>query len=77
VRRSHDPKRNSAYPRRRDAAAGEIATVGVSAAVNIDRSPDGPVCGSELLNANKQPADRQRVLDRGAKQFEVPLPQTV
>lgn len=50
---SYDPRYNIAYIRMREKPK-EVETIRISDEVNIDISPDGKVCGIELLNANEQ-----------------------
>ncbi|MBF0309985.1 MAG: DUF2283 domain-containing protein [Magnetococcales bacterium] len=50
---SYDPRYNVAYIRLRE-EMGEVETLRISEELNIDLSPDGKVCGIELLNANEQ-----------------------
>lgn len=58
MRLTYDPRHNVAYPRFREAAAGEaptqVETIRVSDELNVDLAPDGTVYGVELLNANVQ-----------------------
>ena len=50
---SYDPRYNIAYIRLREKPK-EVETIRISDEVNVDISPDGKVCGIELLNANEQ-----------------------
>jgi len=50
---TYDPRYNIAYIRLRRKVAG-VKTLQVSEEMNIDLSPDGKVCGIELLNAGEQ-----------------------
>ena len=50
---TYDPRYNIAYIRLRRKDAG-VKTLQVSKEMNIDLSPDGKVCGIELLNAGEQ-----------------------
>jgi uncharacterized protein YuzE len=50
---SYDPRYNIAYIRLREKTT-EVETIRISDEVNVDISPDGKVCGIELLNANEQ-----------------------
>jgi uncharacterized protein YuzE len=50
---SYDPRYNIAYLRLRE-KSGEVETLRISDAVNIDIAPDGTLYGIELLNANEQ-----------------------
>lgn len=50
---TYDPRYNIAYIRIEAKTAG-VKTVQVSEDMNIDLSPDGKVCGIELLNAKEQ-----------------------
>ena len=53
MRLTYDPRYNIAYLRLRE-KTGELETIHISDAVNIDVSPDGTVFVIELLNANEQ-----------------------
>jgi uncharacterized protein YuzE len=50
---SYDPRYNIAYIKMREKPK-EVETIRISDEVNVDISPDGKVCGIELLNANEQ-----------------------
>ena len=50
---SYDPRHKIAYIRLREKPK-EVETIRISDEVNVDISPDGKVCGIELLNANEQ-----------------------
>lgn len=50
---TYDPRRNIAYIRLQE-KAGDVETIRVSDALNVDLAPDGTVYGFELLNANEQ-----------------------
>ncbi|MBM3329552.1 MAG: DUF2283 domain-containing protein [Calditrichaeota bacterium] len=50
---TYDPKFNVAYLRLKE-SSGEVETIKVSDAVNIDLAPDGTLYGIEFLNANEQ-----------------------
>jgi uncharacterized protein YuzE len=50
---TYDPRYNIAYLRLRE-KTGEIDTVRVGDAINVDMAPDGTVYGIEFLNANEQ-----------------------
>ena len=50
---TYDPRYNIGYIRFGEAAS-EVDTVKISDSLNIDLSPDGKVCGIELLDATKQ-----------------------
>jgi len=50
---SYDPRYNIAYISLREKTT-EVETIRISDEVNVDISPDGKVCGIELLNANEQ-----------------------
>lgn len=50
---SYDPTYNIAYIRMREKPLN-VETIKVSDELNIDISPDGKICGFELLNANEQ-----------------------
>lgn len=50
---SYDPRYNIAYIRLRKKVPG-VKTVQVGEEINVDLSPDGLVCGIELLNAREQ-----------------------
>ena len=50
---SYDPKYNIAYLRLQE-KRGEVNTIHISDALNIDIAPDGSVYGIEFLNANEQ-----------------------
>ncbi|MBF0142997.1 MAG: DUF2283 domain-containing protein [Magnetococcales bacterium] len=53
MRLTYDPRYNVAYIRLREDPA-EVETLRISDELNIDLSPDGKVCGIELLNASEQ-----------------------
>jgi len=53
VRLTYDPRRNIAYLRFKE-KRGDVETIRVGDALNVDLSPDGTVYGVELLNANEQ-----------------------
>ena len=53
MRLSYDPKYNIAYIKLRDKVE-QVETIHISEEMNVDISPDGKVCGIELLNANEQ-----------------------
>ena len=50
---NYDSKYNVAYLKFREKSA-EVDTIRISDELNIDISPDGKICGIELLNANEQ-----------------------
>jgi len=50
---TYDPRYNIAYLRLRE-KTGQVETLRISDAMNIDIAPDGTVYGIELLNANEQ-----------------------
>ena len=50
---TYDPRYNIAYLRLHEKTA-QVETVRVSEELNVDLTPDGTVCGIELLNANEQ-----------------------
>ncbi len=50
---TYDPRYNIAYLRLRE-KTGQVETLHISDAMNIDIAPDGTVYGIELLNANEQ-----------------------
>ena len=50
---TYDPRRNIAYLRLQE-KSGEVETIRISEALNVDVAPDGTVYGIELLNANEQ-----------------------
>jgi uncharacterized protein YuzE len=50
---TYDPRYNIAYIRLRRKITG-VKTLQISEEVNIDLSPNGKVCGIELLNAREQ-----------------------
>ena len=50
---NYDSKYNVAYLKFRE-KSGEVDTIRISDELNIDISPDGKICGIELLNANEQ-----------------------
>ncbi|MBF0627407.1 MAG: DUF2283 domain-containing protein [Magnetococcales bacterium] len=50
---TYDPRYNIAYIRLREERV-QVETLRISDELNIDLSPDGKVCGIELLNANEQ-----------------------
>lgn len=50
---TYDPQRNIAYLRLQE-KGGEVETIRISEALNVDLAPDGTVYGIELLNANEQ-----------------------
>ncbi|MBU0610684.1 MAG: DUF2283 domain-containing protein [Armatimonadetes bacterium] len=50
---TYDPRYNIAYLRLRE-KSGEVETLHISDALNVDMTPDGTVYGIELLNANEQ-----------------------
>ena len=50
---TYDPRYNIGYIRFTDTAS-EVDTVKISDSLNIDLSPDGKVCGIELLDATRQ-----------------------
>jgi uncharacterized protein YuzE len=56
----YDPRYNIAYIRIEAKTAG-VKTVQVSEDMNIDLSPDGKVCGIELLNANEQLIKNEKI----------------
>ncbi|MBF0163820.1 MAG: DUF2283 domain-containing protein [Magnetococcales bacterium] len=53
MRLTYDPRYNVAYIRLREETT-QVETLRISDELNIDLSPDGQVCGIELLNANEQ-----------------------
>jgi uncharacterized protein YuzE len=53
MKRACDPRHNVACIRLR-AQAGQIETIHVSDALNVDLAPDGTIYGIELLNATEQ-----------------------
>ncbi|MGD0898599.1 MAG: DUF2283 domain-containing protein [Thermoguttaceae bacterium] len=50
---TYDPRYNVAYLRFYE-KAGQVETIQLTDAINIDIAPDGTVYGIELLNANEQ-----------------------
>jgi uncharacterized protein YuzE len=50
---SYDPKYNIAYLRLQE-KSGEVNTIHIGDALNIDIAPDGSIYGIEFLNANEQ-----------------------
>lgn len=50
---SYDPKYNVAYIRFHE-KVGQVTTIKISDAMNIDIASDGTVYGIELMNANEQ-----------------------
>ena len=53
MRMTYDPRYNVAYIRIQEPSA-EVETLRINDELNIDLTPDGRVCGIELLNANEQ-----------------------
>ena len=53
---TYDPRYNIGYIRFAERVS-EVDTIKVSDSLNIDLSPDGTVCGIELLDATKQLGD--------------------
>jgi uncharacterized protein YuzE len=49
----YDPRHNIAYLRLHEKTA-QVETLHLSDEINVDITPDGTVCGIELLNANQQ-----------------------
>jgi uncharacterized protein YuzE len=58
---TYDPRYNIAYIRIEAKTSG-VKTVQVSEDMNIDLSPDGKVCGIELLNASEQLIKGKKIL---------------
>ena len=50
---TYDPRYNIAYLRLQE-KGDEVETLQLTEEINVDLSPDGTVCGIELLNANQQ-----------------------
>jgi uncharacterized protein YuzE len=50
---SYDPQYNIAYLRLQE-KSGEVNTIHIGNALNIDIAPDGSIYGIEFLNANEQ-----------------------
>lgn len=50
---TYDPRYNIGYIRFAERVS-EVDTIKVSESLNVDVSPDGKVCGIELLDATKQ-----------------------
>jgi uncharacterized protein YuzE len=50
---TYDPRYNIAYLRLRE-KSGQVETLHISDAMNVDIAPDGTIYGIELLNANEQ-----------------------
>jgi len=71
---SYDPKYNVAYIRFHE-TRGQVTTLKVSDAMNIDIAPDGTVYGLELLNAKEQLAADHGALivESGGQRREITL----
>ncbi len=71
---SFDPKYNIAYIRFRE-KTGQVTTIKISDAMNIDIAPDGTVYGIELLNADEQLTSDEGalILELGGQRREIPL----
>lgn len=72
---TYDPRYNVAYIRFRQKSKG-VETRQISDEINIDISPDGRVCGIELLNARDQLIKDKKISftdESTGKVFEVPL----